>query len=244
VQRAFARDPNGDAGVLVRPLAYRPFDRRWFAPLPPLCHRPRAELIAAMARSSFALVTVRKDRGDQPYTHFFAARDPIDNCLLSTRSSCRARAFPTHDPSGMENLSPEVASAFAERIGRQIDSVEFACYALATLASPAFRRDHGHALHIDYPRIPPPRDRQDFTSRVQAGEALVALLAEPLTIRPPAHAAIDGRRPGPPPPRATAAFAIGHHRPLAERAGSSEEYLAALEDRLTRLSALIARIEL
>jgi hypothetical protein len=230
VQRALLRDPTGEAGVLVRPLAYRPFDRRWFAPLSPLCHRPRGELIAAMARSSFALVTVRKDRGDQPYAHFFASRDPIDNCLLSTRSSCRARAFPTHDPSGNENLSPEVASAFAESVGRPIGSVEFACYALATLASATFRRHHDHALHIDYPRIPPPRDGHDFARRVRVGEELVALLAEPLApepsqgIAPAASSAIH-------------AFSIGHHRPL-DRAGPHGE----LNDRLTRLSALIAHL--
>ena len=39
-----------------------------------------------MARSDFALITVRKDRGSVPWTHFGASRHVIDNCFLSSRS--------------------------------------------------------------------------------------------------------------------------------------------------------------
>ncbi len=179
VRAALAADPDGTRGVLLRPLAYRPFDLRWFAPIAPLCHRPRPALLAAVDRSSFALVSVRKDRGALPWTHFTAARCAIDNCLLSTRSSCRARAFPTHDPSGRPNLSPEVAAELGARLGRPIESTEFACYALAVLASPSYRSRHEQALRVDYPRIPWPRDANNFAALCKAGGELLEALCRP-----------------------------------------------------------------
>jgi hypothetical protein len=180
VRAALARDPDGTRGLLLRPIAYRRFDRRWFAPIAPLCHRPRGALLAAMDRSGFALVTVRKDRGDRPWDHFGAATCAIDNCFLSTRSSCRARAFPTHDPSGRENLGSEVALAFAARVGRVIASTELCQYALAVIASPAYRERHDQALRIDYPRIPLPSDRARFEALSCAGSELAELLCRPL----------------------------------------------------------------
>jgi len=96
-------------------------------------------------------------------------------------------------------------------------------------------------LHIDYPRIPPPRDGGDFTSRVRAGEELVALLAEPLEVESSAVADPDARRAGPAPASAISGFAIGHHRPLAQGTGNPER-LAEIRERLARLSALIARL--
>jgi hypothetical protein len=179
VREMLKRDPDGSRGLLVRSLAYRPHDLRWFAPIAPLCHRPRKDLLAAIDRSIFALVTVRKDRGDQPWAHFTAATSAVDNCLLSTRSSCRARAFPTHDPEGRENLSQAAATALAERVGRPVDSTETCHYALAVLASPAYRARYDHALRIDYPRIPWPRDRVHFDRSSLAGRQLVPLLSGP-----------------------------------------------------------------
>jgi hypothetical protein len=178
VAAALARDPEGVHGCAVRAIAYRPWDQRWFAPIAPLCHRPRPDLLAAIDRSQFALVTVRKDRGELPWAHFGAARAVIDNCFLSTRSSCRARAFPTHTPDGHQNLDPQFAAAFSERIGRALDAAEFAAYALAVLASPEYRREHGDALRTDYPRIPPPTSAAQFAQRCAAGQRLIALYCD------------------------------------------------------------------
>jgi predicted RNA methylase len=173
------RDPDGTRGLLVRPVAYRPFDNRFFSPVAALCHRPRPALLAAIDGSTFALVTVRKERGDTPWAHFGAACDVIDNCLLSTRSSCRARAFPTHDAFGRENIDQAKAEPFAERIGRRLGSVELAHYVLAVLSSPSYRARNDMALRIDYPRIPPPADLAEFDALGMKGERLAALFCAP-----------------------------------------------------------------
>ena len=73
-----------------------------------------------------------------------------------------------------------VAEQFATRVGRAITAHEFACYALAVLASPRYRTEHDEALRIDYPRIPPPADAPHFERRVRAGERLVELCCAPI----------------------------------------------------------------
>lgn len=236
---ALARDPDGDAGVVLRALIYRPFDVRWFVPVAPLCHRPRPDLLSAMDRSELALVTVRKDRGELPYHHLFAARAAIDNCLLSNRSSCRARAFPTHDPSGAENLSAEAKACFVDRTGVEPTALAFIHYALAALGSPEFRRRHRHALQLDYPRIPLPRDRAQFEARVRAGAALCALWTAPLTqvVTIPALAAVE--------PAFVAEYVVGHHRPLRQalRDTRPAAEVAALRARCERIAALLASLD-
>jgi hypothetical protein len=178
VHAALAADPSAEGWI--RPLQYRPFDARWFVALAPLCHRPRPDLLAAMDRSTLALVTVRKDRGALPWTHAAASRIAIDNCLLSTRSSCRARAFPSHAPDGQENLAPDAARELAARVGRGVSSHELLCYALAVLSAPSFRERYDAALRIDYPRIPWPRDAHAFVTLAAAGERIAQLHVDPL----------------------------------------------------------------
>ncbi|MGE0789620.1 MAG: type ISP restriction/modification enzyme [Sandaracinaceae bacterium] len=151
--------------AVVRRLAYRPFDVRWAALVAPLCHRPRPALLDAMERSSFAILTVRKDRGEREWSHFGAAREVVDNCWLSSRSSCRTRAFPTAAPDGQPNLS---------ELGRSwgMSAEDLARYVLAWLAAPAYRARYDARLRADYPRIPPPG--AGASALVAAGERVRA----------------------------------------------------------------------
>ena len=175
VAEALAEDPDG--GTIVRPIAYRPFDRRWLAAAAPLCHRPRPALLKAMDASEFALLTVRKDRGERAWTHAAASRAVPDNCFLSARSSCRTRAFPTHDPGGAPNLSEE-AEGWLRGVGRG-DAADLLAYALAVLCSPVYRGRYGWLLRFGYPVLPAP-EPASWPSVVEAGRALVErFLAEP-----------------------------------------------------------------
>ncbi len=170
------RDPEGERGLAIAPIAYRPFDLRYFSPVSPLCHRPRPELLAAFRHEPLALVAVRKDRSDVPYAHFGAARVVIDNCYLSTRSSCRARAFPVRDPEGRENLAPDFRRQLEERLGHAVSARDYSSYALAVLAAPKYRERYQEELRLDYPRLPWPDGSVRFASLVRAGEGLAQLL--------------------------------------------------------------------
>jgi hypothetical protein len=159
VRDALASDPDAS---FVRELAYRPGDTRWFVAIAPLCHRPRHALLQAMDHSDGALLSVRKDRGNKPYTHFGWATHAPDNCFLSARSSCRTRAFPTRTPDGTENLTAAGHDWF--------DSAEQGLlYALAVLASETYRERFEWLLRQDHPRLPEP---DDLDAVVEAGRAL------------------------------------------------------------------------
>ncbi len=204
VARALAADPDGTEGLSVRPIAYRPFDVRFVAPVAPLCHRPRPDLIEAMARSSFALLTVRKDRGERAWTHFGAAAMVPDNCFLSARSSCRTRAFPTHGPGGSPNRDAAAASALFGECGevRVEDALD---YALGLLAAAPYRARYGELLLRDYPRVLAPPSRAAFDAVREAGAAVRAAFLTP-------------------PSAGAAPVVVGHHavRPSADFARAIE----------------------
>jgi hypothetical protein len=169
--QAWAADPS----ACIAPIAYRPFDAAYFTPVAPLCHRPRPPLLAAMQQSDLALVTVRKDRGERPWAHALAVQAIPDNCLLSSRSSCRARAFPTHAPDGSANLDLDVLAEWAAGLPHLPTAREVVAWALVWLMATAYQRRFDGLLKGDYPALPPPRDEHDFQQGTQLGEALVAL---------------------------------------------------------------------
>jgi hypothetical protein len=177
---ALERDPAGER--LLRPIAYRPFDQRWFCVVTPLCHRPRPELLRALEHAPEALVSVRKDRGFSPYSHFGAAQHVIDNCFLSARSSCRARAFPARTPVGDDNLDPGLRAQCSERIGAEVTAGQFQRYALAFLAADGYRRKFDAALHADYPRLPLPASEAAWRVLSARGESLWQLWTAPLDV--------------------------------------------------------------
>ena len=191
VADALARDPDGTLGISVLPIAYRPFDERVYAPIAPFCHRPRLDLAKAVAGASLTLVTVRKDRGEAEWMHFGAVRAVPDNCLLSNRSSCRTRAFPSHGPDGEPNVTPFARDAFAQRLGRAPEPRELVAYVLATLASETYRASFADVLRLEYPEVPMPSDAAAFDHRVRAGEALAAAFLD----APGAHHAKVGHYP-------------------------------------------------
>lgn len=157
----------------VRPVAYRPLDARWAFLHPSLCHRPRPPLLEAMGASSLALVSVRQDRGGLPWAHAALVAHPIDNCFLSSRSSCRARAFPTHRPDGSPNLAPSVLGAL-RALGLEPAPRQVLAYLAAVLSSRPYVRAHAPALALDYARVPLPRDRTVFSQLAGLGERLAA----------------------------------------------------------------------
>ena len=173
----------------IAQIAYRPLVRRFACMVAPLCHRPRLELQQAMAHSSLALASVRKDRGRAPFHLFAPTRLLADSCFLSSRSSCRTRLFPSHTPEGEHNLAAPVRDGLGSRIGADVGAAEVLAYALAVLASQTYRARVGESLKHDYPRVPWPRDAQAFFAIAQAGRTLDAALHDdvaPLALSAPA----------------------------------------------------------
>jgi hypothetical protein len=206
-QRARQELRSIDLEAHVQRVAYRPFDERWMCVSPAVCHRPRPDLLAAMARSDLALLTVRQDRGERGWAHFGVTRTPPDNCFLSTRSSCRTRAFPTHGPDGAVNLDLAALAAWTVRLEALPAVHEVVRYALAVLASSTYRARFDAALRADYPRLPPPPSQAAWDTLVAAGVDVERAFERPAASQP---------------------FELGHHR--LDCAGALEAAVRAADE--------------
>jgi hypothetical protein len=224
----------------TREVAYRPFESRIALVHPALCHRPRPELGKAIDLAAFSLITVRKDRGNVEWLHFGVVRAMPDNCWLSTRSSCRARAFPLSSPEGAPNLDPHLAHETSMALGRELDAATFAHWALAWIASRVYRKSENDALSADYPRIPPPRDLTELEIFVTHGEAIARAFLDDMD-----EGSGEPLQGGP--SNAAATLRIGHHdvlprwrkaNPHADRAS-----VAQLTSRLERLAYALAKAD-
>ncbi|MET0391175.1 MAG: type ISP restriction/modification enzyme [Polyangiales bacterium] len=261
VAEALERDPDGQRGIVIQRLAYRPFDDRYFCPVVPLCHRPRPELTRAIQHAPAVLLSVRKDRGDKPWAHAAWSNATVDNCYLSTRSSCRTRAFPSCDPDGRPNLSPQLSAALGAVLGAAPGVLAFQHYCFAILSATSYRTRWNAELLRDYPRIPLPPTAAQFHALATAGEAVAALYTTPLTTpltplpawptaptRRDLSLAADGglRLRGVPlltlAPGA-AQLAIGHHRPLPAQLTSNAPLDAAALRGIVALAERIAAID-
>jgi hypothetical protein len=196
----------------VRAIAYRPFERRFFAPIAPLCHRPRPSLLEAVDRSDAVLLTVRKDRGERGWYHVASSADVPDNCFLSNRSSCRTRAFPSALPSGAPNLDEAAAAIVFARAEREVAVRDAMDYALGLLAAAGYRARFEAALLRDYPRLLPPPSAVAFEAIRRAGEALRLAFVDDSLVSPNA-----------------AGLCIGHVRPAEVPRGLDAAYALADE---------------
>lgn len=187
----------GELDRFLVPLAYRPFEERLLFAHPLWCHRTRPELAAAMRGSGLALISARQDRGQRAWAHLGFATSIVDNCFLSTRSSCRARAFPSHRADGSPNLGPEIVSALrALRIDAEPNDV--LAYAGAWLSSTRVRARFGPHFLRDYPRIPLPRSAEAFGALARLGHRIAQRFVD-------ADAHIDG------PDARAVPEVVGHH---------------------------------
>ena len=255
---ALERDPDGARGELLRRLAYRPFDVRWFCPVTPLCHRPRPELLRALGHGAGALISVRKDRGDLPWAHAAYSGEVVDNCFLSARSSCRARAFPLYTPDGEENVSPALRTQLVAACGELPGVQALHGYLLGVLSARAYCERWDSELHLDYPRVPLPPHADAFRELAALGQRMAALHATPLPAAAEVALVRRGERPHalqlsaadggvlldgallvPLAPEVLDA-AVGHHRPVQAclAAGSGDARLRALGQRMSELLAL------
>lgn len=263
---ALERDPDGARGIVLQRLSYRPLHERVFCPIPPLCHRPRPLLAAALSHGGLVLISARKDRGDLPWAHAGVAACVVDNCFLSTRSSCRARAFPAYTPDGSPNLAPKLMDLLGAAGCASASVKQVQLFLLSVLSASGYRRCWDQELHHDYPRVPLPPDLASFQRLVGLGEQLAHLYTVPSVqseatrdvapaslfkdIELDLHAGevrLQGEvvGVGEPGPHGALALRVGHHRPLAayisQRASQrlDAQGLAEVIARLARLSALV-----
>jgi predicted RNA methylase len=243
LRAALAAFPHG--GPFIRRILYRPFDERFACTLSALAHRPRAKAARAVDHSRLCLVSTSHDRGERPFAHVLVTRHLPDNCALSTRSSCRARIFPSHQPNGMPNVD---ASRLGPTGGPPLSSEDAIAYTAAVLLAPAYRARFDPRLRAGFPRVMPAPDPVHRARIVEAGRGLVAAFVEH-SDTPPLAPSDHGDPPSSPGdtanPRVGAEnLVLGHHRVLevitAQRGAAAA---SAVAPRIARLASHIAHLD-
>ena len=188
----------------IRPVLYRPFDRRftyYTGKSRGFICRPRPEVMRHMlAGKNVALVTARSNKSSDS-DHFFCSRFIVETkCGESTTQSCTIPLYLypategetlSHWPAGSSGRLPNFGLEFIADLEKRI-KLPFVSdgkgdlkktfgpedvfhYIYAVLHSPEYRRRYADFMKSDFPRIPLPTNRALFSALILPGARLVSL---------------------------------------------------------------------
>ena len=183
---------------------YRPFDRRYCYFSEVTMDYPRRELIDHVFEQDNLCLLSSRQQGTLGYKHAWVARQPANDCVISTRSREANQVFPlylypnsgsatlfnqpTPNPGGRRpNLSPAFVEDMTRRLGltfvddgkgdleTTFGPEDVFHYIYAVFHSPTYRERYTEFLKIDFPRVPLSSSPELFRSLVAKGETLTAL---------------------------------------------------------------------
>lgn len=210
---------------LIQPYLVAPFDRRWIYYDPQLLGRARYSVMRQMLRPNIGLVFMRQSTNAGDYNHFLAV-----DCLVSDRVFYSAHGTPYLAPLWLwddneqsdgegsiqggqrtSNVQPGFTLAVARICGTEPSPEQLLAYLYGIVFAPAYRREFAAELRVDFPRVPLPRDRDEFQRYLEFGQRLLELHLSAGIERTPASATADL-----PPSVSAARFCIGGY-PVLER---------------------------
>ncbi|WP_109480749.1 type ISP restriction/modification enzyme [Paraburkholderia sp. C35] len=167
---------------LIRPIDYRPFDRRFVCYSHVLLERPREEIIPQLFHEdNFALSFNRKIDEDRPFTDCFVFRHAIQLHSLSIKESnyfAPLYIYPDESDPAFRRINFDEklyerlqAMSRHDRFGIADELAAFD-YIYGVLHSPSYRASYGEFLRIDFPRIPWPENAGRFWAVSESGKAL------------------------------------------------------------------------
>ncbi len=194
-------DENAKAHIIL--ILYRPFDVRYTFYTGRDCGfhcRPRYKVMKELlAGDNLALITVRQQsRMQDPWANAFVAQTPVESCALSNYTREIGYVFPLYitptnnhrnnnhknnrDQNALDglegrepNLNREFWNALTQRIGEKPTPEAILGYIYAVLNSPTYRARYAEFLRRDFPRVPLPRDKEQFEQLARLGQQLIEL---------------------------------------------------------------------
>ena len=191
------RASGDDLADHVRPIAYRPFDRRELVYLREFVCEPKLKTMRPMlAPENVAMAVLRRDRKENG-SGFFVSRGLVAKDLVSNLDD--AVIWPLYIPADDESLiassngylEPNVASFFIDAI-RSTTALAWCndaegdlkltfgprnvfAYIYAILFSSGYRKRYAQFLKIDFPRLPLPNEPDLFADLSRFGAELVEI---------------------------------------------------------------------
>lgn len=159
--------------ALVRNLAYRPFDIRFYYNHDALVFRRRNKIMQHMGSGRIGLTVCRLTKGGV-WGHSMVANEAVDDSFISDRSKERAYLYPLYlDTKRHENISPDFRAFLDARYEHHYTPEEILGYIYAVLHAPSYRKRYAEFLRIDFPRVPFPETGEEFETLSSLGWALV-----------------------------------------------------------------------
>lgn len=159
------------------PYLYRPFDIRWIEYNLKKVVRHRFSVMKYMLEDNISLLVCRQ-QSSFDFQHIFVSKILSDICSVSLQTKESAYAFPLYlySENGLRipNFRKEIISNLEKAIGK-VSPEEIFDYIYAMLYSPNYRKKYKEFLKIDFPRIPYPKNIQDFKQLGLLGTELRAL---------------------------------------------------------------------
>ncbi|AGU51808.1 methyltransferase domain-containing protein [Variovorax paradoxus B4] len=197
--------PKQDWKSQVKPVLYRPFDKRWTVYNSHVAvHRRERVMNHMLAGENLGLATVRQ-LANEPWEHVLAANTIIDDCYVSNRTKERGYLFPLYlftinenaslleeaslagTTSCRANLAPEFLAGLEKNLGltyiehgtgdlaSTFGPEDVYYYAYAVLYAPGYRLRYANQLKRDFARIPLISNVEIFKTFCRLGEKLAKL---------------------------------------------------------------------
>ena len=158
-------------------ILYRPFDERWTfhsGKSKGIVAYPRAEIMDNLLSENIALLTTKRQTSSS-FQHIFTTKLPAERCAVSLQTGEVGYVFPlyiyTADGSRVPNLKKEIVAEIEKIVGKSTPEDIFD-YIYAALHSPSYREKYKEFLKIDFPRVPYPKDKKQFTALAALGKEL------------------------------------------------------------------------
>ncbi|MBI1927904.1 N-6 DNA methylase, partial [Candidatus Poribacteria bacterium] len=174
---------------------YRPFDARFCYYSSVVMDRPRPLLLNHVLDQDNLCLLSSRQQATLGYRHCWVARDPANDCVVSTTSREANQVFPLYlypnpdelsfDTERRPNFSPAFLKALSDKLSLQqtqphgipegIGPEDIFHYAYAVFHSPTYRERYAEFLKIDFPRLPLTSDLELFRALAARGLELVSL---------------------------------------------------------------------
>jgi predicted helicase len=169
-ERAKAELPKVDLISATRPIAYRPFDKRWTVWNRNVAVHRRERVMAHMRPGNIAIDVCRVVSGE--WRHALAIDLPPDDSFVSNRTKERGFVFPLFIGE-LENFGAAFREFVDSRYEHHYAAEEILGYLYGVLYAPRYRTRYAEFLRTDFPRVPFPESADDFERLSGLGWALV-----------------------------------------------------------------------
>ena len=157
-------------------VKYRPFDDMWTYFDSRVLWRSREKVMRHLVHPNIGFVCIRINSRDEET--YFVVDNIMDKTILSSKDN--ANVFPLYlypeegsiDTERRPNLDEKIWAQINEVVGKEASPEDIFDYIYGVLHSPHYRAKYKEFLKVDFPRIPYPKNADEFEHYRACGNAL------------------------------------------------------------------------